>query len=678
MGRVKSFFPFLLLILNVSHFTSFFIIWVLLFLIIGGKLGEDFGVPYLILNPEFKGESSFWAYLILGFSIGGFMFYYNISFYVCIFHKIPFLLTLRNPLTYFTINNLILPVSFLIFLFYHVLKFNLNEEEASLSLSFLNVFGLISGIICFFSIGWFSIIIVKNPREEQINKQTIVAPVTYLLGKPYEIRPKETYIVRTYLTPLLKIKPARNPLYYSDEIINKIITKHKINLTLFEILLIISFFSMNFISNKITTSIPAGACLMLLLTFLGWIIAVLHSWIRNWTLPIIILGIPTFLYIKNFLHFDFLIGKNINNLTIPTKQINKKEVYDLLYKWKKDKGVSNILFICASGGGLKATMWSYLVNSYLDSITNGKYSRHILHYAGISGGGVAFAGLYKFWRNNTIPPLSFTDTLGFDLLNPIISTLISNDLIVPLKKYQIDDIKIPYNRGIAFELSLLKNSSLSETTTIDSIFYATTTSIVPYFSTMVAEKSNSTPIIISSFPFPYGKKDWNFIGSNFSVKNKNYPSLPLIRVIRAATSVPFIMPTMFLAPNLKKTLIDGGFLDNYGVLITIQLISDFEDVFLNLFNKIGIIIIRPTFYGGEFFSSSLFKSQREHQHLILETMEKKLKGKFHWFIIEFGKNNEKISLSWRLTKKEKKAIWKSLNDSLNQNTFKEIINFLNE
>src|SRR5690606_20279227 len=95
-----------------NHFLLLF--WVILFGFTTQAFANKFGIPYLFLAPEYRGEVGIYSYAILGFALGGFIMAFNIYSYIIHSNRFPFLGTLARPFFKFCINNFIIPISFIV------------------------------------------------------------------------------------------------------------------------------------------------------------------------------------------------------------------------------------------------------------------------------------------------------------------------------------------------------------------------------------------------------------------------------------------------------------------------------------------------------------------------------------------------------------------------------------
>ena len=107
-------FPLQLLILHIKKHQLMLVLWLILFASIFKSFGTHYGVPYLFLDPEYRNRVDFYSFLIVGFSLGGFIMAWQISFYMLNSYRFNFLASLTHPFVTFCLNNSTIPLLFII------------------------------------------------------------------------------------------------------------------------------------------------------------------------------------------------------------------------------------------------------------------------------------------------------------------------------------------------------------------------------------------------------------------------------------------------------------------------------------------------------------------------------------------------------------------------------------
>ncbi|HNC64754.1 MAG TPA: hypothetical protein PK075_08915, partial [Chitinophagales bacterium] len=140
-------FPVKLLLLHLKKHLYLNLVWLLLFLILFESLGKQYGVPLLLLDPEFFGKVNFLSFFVVGIAMGGFMMTWNVCVYILDVSKFDFIVYVSKPFTRFVLNNTILP---LIFTIAYIIKIFLFQSHQGLQGPFhilLHIVGLILGNI---------------------------------------------------------------------------------------------------------------------------------------------------------------------------------------------------------------------------------------------------------------------------------------------------------------------------------------------------------------------------------------------------------------------------------------------------------------------------------------------------------------------------------------------------
>src|SRR5258708_6998572 len=140
-------FPVQLLMLLIKKNHVLLLYWLVLFGFVTGWLSQRFGVPYLFVDPEYLGSVNFRSFFIMGFAVGCFIMVFNISSYIINGFRFPFIATLSRPFMKYTINNFIVPVTFVLTYLYKIFSFQLYSEFQSVPSVILDASGFILGIL---------------------------------------------------------------------------------------------------------------------------------------------------------------------------------------------------------------------------------------------------------------------------------------------------------------------------------------------------------------------------------------------------------------------------------------------------------------------------------------------------------------------------------------------------
>ena len=138
-------FPIQLVINHLKKNQVLLAVWLLLFSIISGQFGKTLGIPYLFLDPEYLNEVGFLSFFLIGLTLGGFIMAFHISSYILDGHRFAFLGTVTRPFLRFAFNNSIIPLGFLLYYFYAIIQFQLENEFITTGLLIYKLAGLLIG-----------------------------------------------------------------------------------------------------------------------------------------------------------------------------------------------------------------------------------------------------------------------------------------------------------------------------------------------------------------------------------------------------------------------------------------------------------------------------------------------------------------------------------------------------
>src|SRR5205807_1671817 len=101
------------------------------------------------LNPEYLNHVSFLSYFIVGFACSGFMMAFHISSYIMNGFRFPFIATLYNPFLKYSVNNSIIPLTFVITYVWNIHSFLVSEKVYTGFHIWWLIMGFIFGFLTF-------------------------------------------------------------------------------------------------------------------------------------------------------------------------------------------------------------------------------------------------------------------------------------------------------------------------------------------------------------------------------------------------------------------------------------------------------------------------------------------------------------------------------------------------
>lgn len=735
--KIVFFFPVQLFLVNLKRNHLLLLFWIILFSIINESLANKYGIPYLFLAPEYLNTISFWSYMIMGFSIGGFVMTYNITGYIINSGRFQFIASLRRPFLVYCINNSLIPLAFMLYYIYKVIFYHIENESSSATEISIYVLGII--------IGYTLNVVVSLTYFLSTNKNIFtllgITP-DQESGKPINtlflrdeslynfLRKREKWHVESYLNTPFKVKPAKDISHYDTEMLRSITKHNHLNASFFEILIFISYIVLGLFHENAFFIIPASASVILFFTMILIILSALHTWLKGWTtFAFIILLVVINLLSKNqvFSYANMAYGlnyntekaeyslKELNKLRLNEENIenDKKNSIEILNAWKKktNEKKPKIIFLNTSGGGSRSMVWTYFTLHHLDSIFDNKFFKNVHLISGSSGGMIGAAyyrELYlreKQHKTKYINSYKHVENMGRDLLNPIAFSIATNDFFIRMKTY--DDGKYIYlkDRAYAFERQLLINTNYVLDKRISDYVAPEKAADIPMMilsSTIINDGRrlliSSQPISFLSYNLPRNNTLNNPIVENVEFtrlfKHQDAMNLKFTSAIRMNATFPYIMPSVALPTNPQIEVMDAGVRDNYGALTTFKYLYTFKD-WINE-NTSGVIVIQirdkeknrkiddnplrsitETFSTplGSFYSN-LFAMQDYNFDGMVQYLSNDIEQQIHILDFELENKNNRISLSWHLTPKEKNVILSTMNTKNNQKSLARLKDLL--
>jgi len=743
LRRAFYFFPLQLLLMTFKKNLYYIVIWVIFFGSIIGSIGVKYGVPYLFLYPVYLNKVNFLSYLILGFSFGGFIIAYNISSYVTNSFRFPFLATLERPFFIYFLNNLTIPIVFIITYIIAVFHFRINDNDPT-SLIMLHLLGFVLGVINFMIIAIFyfylferdvfSVFGIRSGKASRVNFDNI-KPNHELdaLWKAESLFPlsfsDRSWFVETYLAGGLRIKLSRGAEHYHNKMLEAIFKHTHRTAALFEILAIASLLLMGLFRQNPVFMVPAGASTILLLTVLIMFMGALHTWFRGWTIMAVIILFFTVDYFS-YAHWAYFSAQAYGlNYSAPhaeysypafakmredtaTLRADENNIISVLERWEAHNSTSDSLpdmvLINTSGGGLRSTLWSFYTLQYLDSLSGGQVFKHTELITGSSGGMIGAAYYRELYleklqgRNINTNDELYYDKIGQDILNPVVFTIATNDLAFRFQHFTDGKYKYTKDRAYAFEEILNMNTDSVMNKKLGDYQAPEEQAQIPMMFITPSVVNDGRKMLIS----PLGVSFMTRYDADANVNYKPVPesvefsrlfkeqdaqNLSFTSALRMNATFPYITPITELPSNPPVDVMDAGLIDNFGMEETVNFIYTFRSWLSKHTRKIIIIQIRdqlkeqriwdnsPTDIVGSFafpvsqFYNNLFPVESFKEDRLTEYMSRWYKGKIN--VVYFQLNNEghdDVSLSWRLTDREKQIVHKSMQLENNQEALEQL------
>lgn len=731
LKRFYFFFPFQLVLIHLKNNHALLGFWLLIGAIISKMLLAKFGAHSLFLYPEYLGKVNFTSHLILGISLGGFIMAFNISSYVLNGIKFPFLATLRNPFIKYCLNNFIIPVSFFAYYLFELYYYQRFSELESTLTVLKHILGLICGMFFFLSIT-LSFFLSTNKNFRKLfgdisfkkRNDSPIRPIQDVLSKRERwysfLTKKSTWTVSIYLSTPFKIQLARDISHYDKKMLQTVFAQNNLNASIFQLLVILSIVFFSVARETELFELPAAASSLLLLTMIIMISSAIYSWLGNWStlaFVVVLLSYNALTTLKGFsfkseaLGLDYTEQALYSNDKVRTlnadKESREKDLaqhIQILENWKK-KQLSEkpkLIVMNASGGGLRAAVWSMQVLQHLDKKTNNQFSRQ-LHLVTGSSGGMLGVGLYRelmlqhqlFGLNHL--DSSYVYKLSKDLLNPIFLNLTLHDWLFRWKKMEHNGMYYRKDRGLSFEEQFIENTGCFDNRMLGDYAKYERSASIPMMILSPTIANDARRLNISSVPIGFLSPNDQFNKLQESVELRklmapiSIDSLRFISALRMSATFFYVLPNVNLPTTPQIEVMDAGIRDNLGFINSFEYIFALKDWIME--NTSGVLIVQVKDRNNDvdirsstektLFSSiktplqGVYSNYLNIQEFGLETMLVGLDENFANFINIVSYDMEiqqqsSVSLSWHLTKKEKQTISQAINAEHNKQTLKTI------
>lgn len=727
---IQAFFPLQLLFAHLKYnlFAIFF--WSVLFLIANDSLGYAFGVPLLFLSPEYLGEVSGWSFFLLGFSLGGFIMGFNTFSYMKLGPHFPFLTTLAKPFLKFCINNSLIPIVFTIVFISRIFEFQLYEELAPLKSIFFYVFNFCLGIAIFLTLSFLYFFRVGKKTEEsgadQIQKP--ISSVMHKREKWFERFRKNADRPSLYFSSWKKLVHSRSSKHFDQKLVEQVFAQNKINASVFELTTISIFFVLGAFNAYELFEVPAAVSIVLLLTIFLMLFSALHSWFKGWVYPLFIIVIFGMNYLSTrtgmFKYTNFAYGLNYNLSEKDEYSIDRidqissntdlrthaaESYIETLNAWKENthEKKPKLIIINTSGGGSRSALWTMTVLQNADQQLNGKLADHIQLITGASGGMIGaayFRELLLRKRKGEIKNLydpQYSKNMSKDMLNKLSFMASTNDIFIRYQKYTYNKQEYTKDRGYAFEEQLHENTNNVLRHNLGYYEHYERTGMIPtmIFSPTIVNDGRRMLIASQRIDF-ITEPTWYSNGLSSSDENIEFHSLlshqktgeiRFSSVLRSSATFPFVMPMVTLPTEPEIQLMDAGIRDNYGTKTMMEFLFSMKDWIRE--NTSGVIVLQirdtqkvldnETYKRVSFIDKitlpfgNMYKNfprvQDFNQEELISLGAQSLE--FPIDLISFNlreKKEDRISLSWHLTKQEKERIKNAFKSKKNQNALAQL------
>lgn len=545
--------------------------------------------------------------------------------------------------------------------------------------------------------------------------------------------------VETYLSTITRIRKARDFHHYDKEMLLNVFRQNQTNAAIFELFVVLSLLILGFFRDNPYFEIPAGASVLLLFTMYLMLNSAVYNWLRGWSTTVFFMILIVINSIFAWSIFNVSTGAyglsysgekaRYTRQTLQKYDSNKKfleadieSTIEILNQWRMkntEKSIQQqkkpkLIIINASGGGLRSALWTFYSLQYADSLLHGELLKHTELITGASGGMFGAAYLRELMlrkydhKIRTLHRKSYVDNIAKDVLNPVVFAMTVNDLFLRIEDVKIGGKKYKKDRAYALEAKINQNTNYILDKKLMDYYLPEKEAKIPIMIFTPSIINDGKKLFISSQPISYmvqSNTTDNINKHNLSegiefrrfFNKQDADSLLFTSAIRMSATFPYVSPVVSLPSNPVIDVVDAGGRDNYGVETSLKFLYTFRNWIST--NTSGVIILQirdrrkqkadevnsnPSLIQSisapaQSLYDNLFSVQDLNQNSLLNYAGLWFDGKID--VVDFELRNEKpdkISLSWHLTKKEKKKVMESIQLPENQLAFKRLKVLLDE
>lgn len=749
LEKIYFSFPVQLLLTHIKKNQFILLIWLMLFGFINQWIGKSMGIQYLFLDAEYLDEVNFTSFFIVGITLGGLTMAFHITCFILDSFRFPFLGSVNKPMGKFSHNNALIPFVFMINYIVNIVQFQWSKGLQDHYEIIFEISGLVIGFTLV-HLALFQYFKYTNKEifkdlasnlDESLKKNNLNRLA--LLNKN-SFSKKNSVRVDNYFFFPLKIGIVNHNLPTNKLLLTKIFDQNHLNASFLQLFAIIIIISMGIFSDLPIFQLPAAASSILLVAMLTMFIGALTYWFRDWSITFIVFLLVGLNYLtkNNYIsstYQAFGINYKCNPANYNLNEIKKittaqnytndsLATIQILNNWKSKFGNGKkpkMVFVCTSGGGQRAASWTVNTLQTIDSATQNQLSEHTQVISGASGGLIG-ASYYrelllqqKLGKINNATDRKYFRNITKDVLNPVIFSLVVNDIFLRYQTFEEGKYTYPKDRGYAFERHMNENLEGMMKKPISSYKLPEQNAQIPMLFISPTITNDGRKLFISPQNTSYmctaspSIKDTlvqRIKGIEFLrfFKNQDANNLNFMSALRMSATFPYIMPNVNLPSTPSMEIMDAGIADNFGITNAVKFMYVFKDwisqntdgvVFvcirdsekeLEIEKTPGSSIMQKAFNPiGNIFNSWDYLQDINNDNFIdfshswfkqkVDVVEfKYLPHSDKNAHIENASSKERAALSWHLTNKEKESIRNTIYQKENMQSLAKIKKLLGQ
>ena len=746
--------PVQLFILHLKKNQVLLFAWGFLIAIIAGKFGSAMGIHYLFLDPEYLNKVGFSSFFIMGLVVGAFSVSFHITCYILYGFRLNFIGVMPRPFSRFSLNNSIIPLGFLLFYVLAVVRFQLENQFTTDFEIVVMVAGLLSGYLLMIMILYvyfrftnkdiFRYMVVRV--DANIKSKVKVSRKNVMSKLKAARDPRRQVNARNYLDLDFKVKKVTDDKeFYDKSTILQVFDQNHLNLVILQLVIIGLLLLLGVFRELPVFQLPAAASVVLFMTIFVMFTGAFSYWFRGWatSIVIVIFLVLNFVVKQGYFQRSYyafgldysreaadynlqnLQGMNSYENYLEDKSATRKVLDNWRSKFPRHQK-PKIVFMSVSGGGLRSALWTMNVLQATDSLTRGKLMDHTFLITGASGGIIGASYFRELLLQKAqgqpvdLSDPEYIESISNDNLNPVIFSLLVNDLFISNQKFNYGDFDYPKDRGYAFEEQLNKNTGGFLDKPLKAYEQAERDALIPMLIMAPTIINDGRKLYISTQSVSYmnsgdpevnGEEEIRVKGVDFLrlFAEHGADSIRYLSALRMSATFPYITPNITLPSEPPIQIMDAGITDNFGVSDAVRFAFVFRDWILDNTSGVVFLSIRDSEKQGPVSSntnlslleklgspiSAIYNNFeniqdinndirieyattwfRENVEMVTFEYVPRYNNQDEW---DFEENpeNERASLNWRLTSKEKQNIIGNLESYENQQALERLLNILN-
>lgn len=737
LSGIYFFLPVQLLLLHCRKYQLLLIFWLILLLTLTGNFASHFGASSLFLAPEYLGHISFLSMFLMGCAMCVFIMTWHITTFIIHSKRMPYMGATRHAFMVYCLNNFLIPAAFLVFYSIVTIRFQWYDEHAPLS----NIIILQLG----FYLGMLTVVMVSFAYFFRVSRD-FFKTVLSRIANPAHIRELIPYDsldyevdqlpAHSYISGNLKIEKSEDFEAYHPRVMDTVLRRHHRNVIFATLVAYVMLVIMGVLMDQPILRVPAGASFLLFFSIIMGVVGAFKYFLRSWeTLGWVIFmllmaamvkygmldlrsvayGVKYDTPEKQMPVYDY---QHLHQLFSPEKfDADRRSEETRLQLWKNrnttDSTNPPLVVITVSGGGSRSAYWTFRTLQYIDSTTHGRLFRNTVLITGASGGMIGAAywrGIHDAHQQGLLKdPYEhrYQENVGKDLLNSIIFSLASVDLVSPFNKINFAGYSYTRDRGYAMEQEMVRNTEGILDKSIGYYKPREATGEIPMLVINGTIINDGRKLMMANQPLGYltqpefslhqPKPPIDAVDFAAFFPNAEPYNLRITSAIRMNATFPFVLPVVKLPSQPFMNIMDAGMRDNFGSELASRYLYVLREWMWKNTREVIFLEIRDTREGdvgtsadqssslGKMLSDPLFVIQNKWEvfqsyslGFVKEYAPGALNGKLRFITLQYvPKESKKVAaLNFHLTHNEKEDLYQSIENRENRMAIDTLVHLL--